>query len=709
RAAIVGSLLGCIVAASNLYVGLKIGWTFGASLWGAIFGFIILKPLARLMGNTFGPRENATCQAAATAAGGLSTGFVTAIPAMYRMGLMGPGRMPKDDALTLVLWTTSAAFFGMFFAVPLRTHFVINQDLVFPTPRAAAETIRNLHKTGSGAANDAKRTATMMIVAFFVALIFVLIGNFIPGIFDTVHILYWIGHAAGYQNMMNADMIWGWSFSWDFSFFGAGLMTPGSTVWSFMLGEIIAYAIAGPLMVASGYLADAHGFTKPGNGSAQSWFLWPGIALMVFTAFGELGVNGKSLWHGVTSGVFAARNLIRRLTKRTELVQNDGYISKDPVPDHLQVPTLWWSLGLLVSAIFTIVLMALDFKVPVYSTILAIILSFLLAFVGLQAAGETDINPTGSIGKVTQLVFSRFPGELQVVQKTNLMCANISASICAQAVDMVGDLKTGHLLGASPRSQFLAQCVGSVFAIAAAVPLFILYTEAYACITDASIEKCEFGLVSVRTWQAVCEVLTNGGTVPQGSVITAIVFAVLAIANILIRIKLVPETWRPYWLNLNAVGLGLINPSPALAMAMLIGWCAGQVWIRINRAAHEKYMYSIAGGFISGVGVAGIIKAIMVLSGVKAGTVTFGKTLQGILKNGSDNGAPDQHDYQHDDHLMRPSTFAFFGPIPNPSLKAFNACPLGLMTNFPRIFPRHHVEFLDTLKRTKRRSEEQEA
>ncbi|KAI8356431.1 OPT oligopeptide transporter protein-domain-containing protein [Mortierella sp. GBAus27b] len=542
---------------------------------------------------------------------------------MYRMGLMGEGRVPKDDVVTLVLWTTCAAFFGMFFAVPLRSHFVINQNLVFPTPRAAAETIRSLHKTGSSAAKDAQDTAKYMIYAFFVAMTFVILGNFIPGIFDTVHILYWIGHAANYTRLQHADELWGWAWSFDFSFFGAGMMTPASTVWSFMLGEFIAYGLAGPLMVDSGYLEGARGFTRPNNGSAQSWFLWPGIALMVFTAFGELGVNGRSLWNGIVNGVREGRNLIRRLTKRAELNDGSNYVSKDPVPPHLQVPVAWWVLGLIASGIFTIVLMALDFKVPVYSTLLAIILSFLLAFVGLQASGETDINPTGSIGKVTQLVFSRFPGELQVVQKTNLMCANISASVCAQAVDMVGDLKTGHLLGASPRSQFLAQCVGSVFAIAAAVPLFILYTEAYKCIIDSTVQQCEFELVAVVTWQNVCKILTTGGTIPRGSVITAIVFAVLAIVNILVRIKLIPPQYRPYWINLNAVGLGLINPSPALAMAMLTGWAGGQIWMRFNRQAHEKYMYAIAGGFISGVGVAGIIKAIMVLGGVKSGTVTW--------------------------------------------------------------------------------------
>ncbi|KAG0226299.1 hypothetical protein BGW41_004230 [Actinomortierella wolfii] len=624
RAAIVGSLLGCVVAASNLYVGLKIGWTFGASLWGAIFGFIILKPLARMMGSNFGPKENATCQAAATAAGGLSSGFVTAIPAMYRMGLMGEGRTPSDDALTLTLWTLSAAFFGMFFAIPLRTHYVINQDLVFPTPRAAAETIKNLHKAGSNAASDAKKTAMIMMLAFFVAMIWVLLGHFIPGIFDTLHILYYIGYAANYSNMINADAVWGWTFAFDFSFFGAGLMTPASTVWSFLFGELLAFGIVGPLLVDSGYLEGARGFTKPNNGSAQSWFLWPGIALMVFTSFGELGVHFKSLWFGVMSGVYQIRNLIRRLFKRATLENSAEHVSKDPVPPHLQVPTLWWVSGLIVSMIFTIVLMAVDFKIPFYWTLLAIVISFILAFVGLQASGETDINPTGSIGKVSQLIFARIPGETHVVQKTNLMMANISASICSQAVDMVGDLKTGHLLGASPRSQFLAQAVGSLFAVAAAVPLFILYTSAYKCIIDESIGKCEFGLVAVITWQNVCKFLTEGNSLPKESIITTIVLAVLAIVNILIRIKLVPERLRPYWINLNAVGLGFINPSPAIPIAMLTGWTAGKLWARFSAKTHEKFMYSVAGGFIAGVGVAGIIKAFLTLSGVQSGQITAG-------------------------------------------------------------------------------------
>ncbi|ELU44342.1 OPT domain-containing protein [Rhizoctonia solani AG-1 IA] len=85
RAVIIGSLLGLIVGASNVYLGLKTGFTFGAGLFGAIFGFAIIKPLSHVLpeklgGGYFGPKENAVVQTAATSAGSLTGLFVAAVP-----------------------------------------------------------------------------------------------------------------------------------------------------------------------------------------------------------------------------------------------------------------------------------------------------------------------------------------------------------------------------------------------------------------------------------------------------------------------------------------------------------------------------------------------------------------------------------------------------------------------------------------------------
>ncbi|KAF9900590.1 hypothetical protein BX616_002552 [Lobosporangium transversale] len=625
RASIVGSLLGCVVAASNLYLGLKIGWSFGAALWGSIFGFLVLKSMSKVTGSVFGPKENAVCQAAATSSGGLSNGFVTAIPAMYRMGLMG-SRDPQDHIADLFLWTACAAFFGMLFAVPLRSHFVINQDLVFPTPRAAAETIKNLHRAGSAAAKDARDAGRAMMTSFIFAMVWAVIGFFIPGIFTTIHIFFLIGKATGYDALMNADRVWGWAFSWDWAFFGAGLMTPGSTVFSFLLGELIAFGIAGPLMTSAGYLTGRGGFPPPpAIGSAQSWFLWPGVGMMVFTAFTELGVRYESLKHGILSAVHEARNLIRKLQKKGAVEQNTDYVSKDTTPAHELIPTWWWLSGLLVSGIVTIIVMKVSFNVPIYATFGALILSFMLAFVGLQASGETDINPTGAVAKVTQLVFSRVPGaDLATVQKTNLMCANIAASVCSQSVDMVGDLKTAQLLNASPKAMFWAQVVGSVFAIAVAIPLFLLYTKAYPCVLDSSIKNCQFETPAVVAWENVCKLLTGTGSVPRESMILTIVLCILGVVNVIVRVKFVPDAWKPYWINLNAVGLGFINPSPVYPVAILCGWLASAIWKRTNIRSHERLMYSVSGGLIAGVGIAGLINAAMTIGGVKEGPVRVG-------------------------------------------------------------------------------------
>ena len=160
---------------------MKIGWTFGASLFGAIFSFAIIKPLSRVLplwlgGGHFSAKENVTAQSAATTAGGLSAGFVAGVPAMYKLGLMNT---PRADAAALTLFTISAAFYGLFFAVPLRRHFVINQDLPFPTPRATATTIISLHNSVEGE-KEAMKKAKWMGIFFAVTFFWTLIAYWVP-------------------------------------------------------------------------------------------------------------------------------------------------------------------------------------------------------------------------------------------------------------------------------------------------------------------------------------------------------------------------------------------------------------------------------------------------------------------------------------------------------------------------------------------------
>lgn len=67
----------------------------------------------------------------------------------------------------------------------------------------------------------------------------------------------------------------------------------------------------------------------------------------------------------------------------------------------------------------------------------------------------------------------------------------VAAGAAAQSVDMLGDLRTGYLLGASPRVQFIAQAVGSAFSVVLCCGFFVLFANAYPCILDADASVCQ--------------------------------------------------------------------------------------------------------------------------------------------------------------------------------------------------------------------------
>jgi uncharacterized oligopeptide transporter (OPT) family protein len=122
RAVFIGIICGALVNASNVYLGLKSGWTFGANLFGAIIGFGVIQACSKsfaenfpILGGSFGPRENNIIQTVATASGGLSNVFVSAFPALYQLKLL---KTPQEDYWRIVSLTAVGGYFGFFFATP---------------------------------------------------------------------------------------------------------------------------------------------------------------------------------------------------------------------------------------------------------------------------------------------------------------------------------------------------------------------------------------------------------------------------------------------------------------------------------------------------------------------------------------------------------------------------------------------------------------
>ena len=235
RSLVVGTALGCVIAASNVYLGLKTGFTFGASLFGAILGYSILKLMQKVLpeklgGGFFGPRENCTIQTAATAAGSLTGMYVAAVPAMYQLDLLHD---PLKDFGRLITFSAVSAYYGVFFAIPLRKFYILKQKLIFPSPTATAYTVRSLHAPGGEL--TAKKQSRALLYSFAAAFVFVVVNQYASGILMDWHIFYWL-YTWGWKRALVVDN-WGWIIEWTPAFLGAGMLSGMNASYSFLGGS----------------------------------------------------------------------------------------------------------------------------------------------------------------------------------------------------------------------------------------------------------------------------------------------------------------------------------------------------------------------------------------------------------------------------------------------------------------------------------------
>ena len=93
RAVVSGLFVGSLIGASNICIGLKIGWTFGASITAAVISFALFRGLAGVLRTPYGAKENLITATAGSAAGTMASagGFVACIPALELYYKNNPG------------------------------------------------------------------------------------------------------------------------------------------------------------------------------------------------------------------------------------------------------------------------------------------------------------------------------------------------------------------------------------------------------------------------------------------------------------------------------------------------------------------------------------------------------------------------------------------------------------------------------------------
>ncbi|KAK4949188.1 hypothetical protein LTR66_014060, partial [Elasticomyces elasticus] len=406
RAVVLGCICGALVNASNVYLGLKTGWTFGASLFGAIIGFSVLKSLSRvlpknfpILGGDFGPRENNIVQTAATASGGLSSVFISGIPALYQLMLLNT---PREDFGRLISLTIVGGYFGFFFATPLRKFFIIyvarELRLIFPSHAATAMTIRSMHAAATGEA-VAKMKMVALSIAFSSAFLLRIVSQYATGILWDWHIFTWFFIWGKYHNQALAVENWGWIIEFTPAFIGAGILVGLNTAFSFWGGSIIAWGIIGPALVHnhaafgiqlypkdpkwSGLVTFASLKGKASTKARPSprfWLLWPGVLLMIAVSFTELALQYKVIYFVFKAVIRGSAKGLNAMMKRAgkdsqylteQSAQTENDMVKDPAQDHELVKFWMWGPMLLVVIICCCVVMGVQFDMPIGMSLLS--------------------------------------------------------------------------------------------------------------------------------------------------------------------------------------------------------------------------------------------------------------------------------------------------------------------------------------------------
>jgi OPT family oligopeptide transporter len=262
--------------------------------------------------------------------------------------------------------------------------------------------------------------------------------------------------------------------------------------------------------------------------------------------------------------------------------------------------------GLAVSTVFTILAVWLIFDIAPTLTLVAILLSTVLAAISTRSAGETDINPISGVGKVTQLVYAGLaPGQ----SVANVLTAGITGAGATQAGDMMQDLKTGYLLGAWPRKQFVAQLAGIAAGVVLCVPIFLLITHGQV------LGEGDFPAPAAFAWKAMADVLSEGlralPTYAQWGALFGLVFGV----TVPLLRKFVPRT-APFLPSALAFGIAFIIPA-FYSIPFLIGALVLQFWKLRRPLSAAGLAFAVASGVMVGSGLTYVVTSVLDLVGAK--------------------------------------------------------------------------------------------
>jgi len=557
RAILGGIVVAAVMGAAYPYVVLKLGFGPNVSVVAAFFGYLAIGVAFK----NYNRWENNIVQTAGTAAA--QTAFMCVLLAAFDMLAARPG---STFAIALTplqsfAWLTTAGVLGVLLAVPMRQHFVVDEQLTYADGVAAAETLMALD--GEGLAG--RRAARALGLAGVASAALMLMT-------EDAHVLNWFSSVTLLGTAVT--MAAGVGINWSLLSLGSGMLVGIRINVSMLIGLVIGWVVAPYLLLQRGIIPSS--FTR---NDVLLWMMWPATGMLIASGLTALALK----W-----------DVLARTFKNLSAGRSDVE----------EFPLRWTVIGVALSSLALIIVQKVSLGLPAWITLTAIVLSLPLMLVGLRVLGETNWGPISQLTNTMQAVFGALvPGNLAV----NMLASGTTGTIAVESEALMQDYKAGHMIGSSPKYLTFMQIIATPVGAAAVSWMYPLLRSTYGIIGDNA------GLTSPisRRLAGFAEVLSKGfSALPPGALVALAVGTLVGIAIAVLEDRKVQ--WVP-----SATGMGIAMMVPAtVVFVMFLGGLVEVAWRRLSPTTCDTFLPPVASGFIAGEALVAVVIPLLVVLGI---------------------------------------------------------------------------------------------
>lgn len=579
---VTGILLAVVFGAANAYLGLRVGMTVSASIPAAVVSMGILRILMKR--NSI--LESNMVQTIGSAGESLAAGAIFTMPVLFLWAKEGVSDSPS--LLTVSLIALLGGLLGVLFMVPLRNALIVKEhgNLPYPEGTACAEVLLAGEEGGA----SAKAVFSGMGISALIKLVtdgFKIIPSTIA---VPVRALKTEFSTEIYPALLGVGYICGARIS-------SYLLAGGILGWFVLIPAIVSFGGDTILYPAQDSIAQMYA----ANGASAIWSSYVRYIGAGAVAAGGIISLVKSL--PLIAATFS--DTIKGFRENKSDGQNKMVRTQQDLDIRFVV----------ISVIALIIAIAVFPDVPVsfLGALLIAVFGFFFSTVSSRMVGLVggSNNPVSGMAIATLLFATmalKATGDSGVHGMTGAIAiGSIICIVAAMSGDTSQDLKTGYILGATPKRQQIGELIGATVSAVTIGGVLILLDSAWG-----------FGTTELSAPQATLMKMIVEG-VMNGNLPWALVFIGVFIA-VVIEILGIPVL---------PVAIGLYLPLE-LSVPIMIG---GLVRLAVSKRADNKDMESETGGgilfcsgLIAGEGLVGILLAVLAVLGV-ADAIDFSKTV----------------------------------------------------------------------------------